>query len=477
MKKIYLENNEEELNLLDFQKIGKKSGEPYDILDDKIAEYITTKALKLFVLNGQPYIYKRGCYIRDEDGKILKAHIKALIYPELITIGRINRVYNLILADYRLTKKNEEVNQYPVYWINFKNGMFDPKNKILYQHDPKYFSINQIPHEYQETAEYTGTTVERFLKGVFPDSGDCEMFLAFAGYCMTIDTSFQKFMIITGIPGSGKSTAINLLIDAIGENNVSCITLQDLNERFTPTELLGKLLNACADLPKKALEQVDAIKRITGEDLVKGEYKGGKVFSFRSYAKLIFSANEMPVNLDEKSDAFYRRMLSIEVMQKGEYIPDLKEQLEHCMPGFIKECVEALHRLYTSGREIDSSNSKRLVHEFHRESDNVQAFLDDCIEFRQGERISRTELYRIYENYCFRNNWTSLSDRSFYKNLRGKGYRDFMSHGVRVFRDMCSRSALGEQEGAVNGADFRQATLEEIAVFAEKSEKGSTWSR
>ena len=76
--------------------------------------------------------------------------------------------------------------------------------------------------------------------------------------------------------------------------------------------------------------------------------QGGKVFAFRSYAKLIFSANEMPVNLDEKSDAFYRRMLSIEVMQKGEDIPDLKEGLAYSMPGFIRECMAALTSLYTT---------------------------------------------------------------------------------------------------------------------------------
>ncbi len=374
----------------------------------------------MFVLNGIPYLYKRGYYIRDEDGKILKAHIKALIWPELVTIGRINRVYNLILADYRLTKKNEEVNQYPAHWINFKNGMYDPLSEIMKPHDPEYFSINQIPHEFDYNAQYRGTVVEKFLKGIFPDSQDREMFLAFCGYCMTADTSLQKFMIIIGVPGSGKSTAINLLIDAVGSESVSCITLQDLNERFTPTELLGKLVNACADLPKRALEQVDAIKRITGEDLVKGEYKGGKVFSFRSYAKLIFSANEMPINLDEKSDAFYRRILTIEVTQKGEEISNLKNELSKGMPGFIRECVAALTRMYTTGSKIDSPNSKRLVREYHRESDNVQAFLDDQIERKQGEKIERGELYRMYERYCFLNNWTALGNRSFYKNLKGE---------------------------------------------------------
>ena len=133
------------------------------------------------------------------------------------------------------------------------------------------------------------------------------------------------------------------------------------------------------------------------------------------------------------------------------------------MPGFIRECVAALTRLYTTRREIDSPNSKRLVHEYHRESDNVQAFLDDRIERKPGERIERTELYKLYESYCIFNQWTPLSSRSFYKNLRGKGYRDYPSNKRRYFKDMCTQSALTVQERA----DFRQATLVENAVFAE----------
>ena len=175
----------------------------------------------------------------------------------------------------------------------------------------------------------------------------------------------------------------------------------------------------------------------------------------------------MPVNLDEKSDAFYRRMLSIEVMQKGKEIPNLKEGLACSMPGFIRECAAALTRLYTTRREIDSPNSKRLVHEYHRESDNVQAFLDDRIKRTSGERIERTELYKLYESYCIFNQWTPLSSRGFYKNLRGKGYRDYMSSGSRYFSDMCTKSALSEHERA----DFRQATFEENAVFAENNSK------
>ena len=181
--------------------------------------------------------------------------------------------------------------------------------------------------------------------------------------------------------------------DMIGFDNVCGISLQDLSDRFTPTELLGKLVNACADLPKKALEQVDAIKRITGEDQIKGEYKGGKVFWFKSYAKLIFSANQMPKSYDEKTYAFFRRILMIDIKSKGEPIKNLKEGLAYSMPGFIRECVDTLHWVLVNGQEIDSANSKRLVYEYYRSSDSVTAFLDDCTERVQGSRVKCNELY------------------------------------------------------------------------------------
>lgn len=459
--------------LWDFQKIGK-NGNPYEILDGRIAEYITLEYLTLIVLNGIPYIYRRGSYIKDEDGKILKAHIKTLIWPELVTAGRINRVYQLILMDYRLHKTNDDVNQYPPYWINFRNGMYDPKLQEMHEHKKEYYSINQIPHDYDPEAEFSGSVADQFLCGLLPDAEDREMFLRYAGYCMTRDTSIQKFFVIVGLPGSGKSTLINMLVEMIGKENISCITLQDLNERFTPTELLGKLLNTCADLPKKALEQVDMIKRITGEDQIKGEYKGGKMFRFNSYAKLFFSANEMPASLDEKSDAFYRRILMAEVLKKGPRIQSLKKGLWESMPGFIKECVAALTRLYLSGGEIDSPNSKRLVHEYHRESDSVQSFIDDKIQKAPGERIERGRLYEEYKNYCQTNEWAYLGNRSFYSNMRGKGFKDYKAHdSKRYFKDIAygaePDTALIDSvicRNATLTEGFHQATLEENAVFS-----------
>lgn len=63
---------------MDFHKIGK-SGNPYDIIDDKIANYIINHE-NIIMIAGKPYIYKEGVYKRDEDGNILRYLIKSIVF-------------------------------------------------------------------------------------------------------------------------------------------------------------------------------------------------------------------------------------------------------------------------------------------------------------------------------------------------------------------------------------------------------------
>ena len=55
---------------------------------------------------------------------------------------------------------------------------------------------------------------------------------------------------------------------------MSSISLQDLNKRFYATGMYGKLLNACADIPCKAMENTDVLKKAVGEDTLIYEKKG-----------------------------------------------------------------------------------------------------------------------------------------------------------------------------------------------------------
>lgn len=425
--------------LMDFHKIGK-NGNPYDILDDAIASYIIENE-HIIVVSGKPYIYKNGVYKKDEDGNILRYLIKSMILEELITINRINRVFQLIITNHKLKVDEDGLNNHPVEWINFQNGFLDVRNMRMTEHLPEYMSINQIPHEFQvDRIISEDSVVLEFLNGIIRDKDDFEMLLEYIGYCMTVDTRLQKFLVITGSGGTGKSTIIRLINNAIGKENVSGLSLQDLNERFNATNLFGKLLNSCADISSKAMEQVDVIKKITGEDQVKGEYKGGAVFFFKSYAKLMFSANEIPVSLDDKTNAYYRRFLIIRIDMRCHEIQNLEDRLTESIDDFIYLSVMALYRMYQNGALAESQNSIDNVQELYMMSDTVMAFITDEMVPVTDSMIERDRFYDAYDRYCEENERQALSRNGFYKNLRNKGYVEKRTSKSRYFMGLAFKN-------------------------------------
>lgn len=423
--------------LQSFHKIGK-SGAAYDILDNAIEQYIIDN-VPLFVMNKKVYIYKNGVYVNDLDGDITRLHIRSLILPELVQYSRIERVYKLLLSDHRIKKELSEVNIYPGHWINFKNGMYDLKENVMHEHSPSYLSINQIPHNYQKEKSniFKQSVYDEFMSKLIPDEEDRKTLLEYIGYCMTKETNQQKMLVLTGPGGTGKSTVIRMIEYAIGKQNVSNVSMQDLNQKFYPTNLMGKLLNSCADISKKAIEQTDIIKKITGEDYIQGEYKGGAVFFFKAYAKLLFSANEIPISLDDKSNAFYRRFLIIRIDKRAEHIEDLELKLQWNIEILISEAVKAAGNMYKRGYIFESANSKANVLELYKDADNVMGFIDDCCRISADKREERALLVQKYEEYCTEKEIIPLSKKGFLKNLRTKGFKEQVSNGIRYFRGLC----------------------------------------
>lgn len=425
-----------EEDLANYHKVNKNDL-PFDIIDERIAERIIEK-VPILVLGGKPYLYDGGVYKLDGSGNILRKCIKLMIYSELITIRRINRVYDLILHNPDLEKSIEDVNNHNKRWVNFMNGMFDPKDWKMRKHKPEYLSINQIPHTFGEYSIDSAKECigETFINGIIPDCNDRGMLYQYLGYCMTTDTSQQKSLIINGVGGTGKSVLIRWIEQIFGSDNISNLSLQDLGKRFMPTDLFGKLMNSCADIPKAALESTDIFKKATGEDKLMGEYKGGERFYFKSYAKLIFSANEVPISLDEKTNAFYRRLLMIRIKNRAPHIQQLEMKLSKEIDWLILNVMKASHFTFNEadGKIIESKNSKDASHELHRDSDSVTAFLDDCTTECINEKVVSKTLYKEYVEYCSGDNGIGvepMKQQTFSKNLKSKGYLPMQSHGIR----------------------------------------------
>ena len=438
-----------DLDLTPFHRWSKadKAGNatPIDTKDDAIAEGIISLC-DVFIFNGKLYLYHNGVYRMDDDGSIFKTMISKFIYDDLRTDTRITRIHKLLLSKYSIRIEEPDLNNHPSTWVNFKNGMLDLSTMELHLHDPKYHSIAQIPHDWDGATVGTDSIVLQFLSGIIPDPDDREMFLQYAGYCFTVDMHLQKFLIISGEGGLGKSVLLRLMQWAIGWNNISSLTLQNLNDRFSPATLLGKLLNVYADLPSTDMSEIAGIKTIVGQDSVRGEYKGGKVFSFHPFCKLLYSANQIPKSRDDKTSAYYRRLLILPIHRRADEIPNLEERLEKNVDDFIRLAVMAAHRMYTErdGKILESANSDRAVLELYMSTDTVKAFMVDSGLGRvPGGQMSRTELYDAYCEYCSdeeRDN-ARLTANGFYSNLREKGFGEKKVAGTRYFMDIGYQNA------------------------------------
>lgn len=452
---------QEEIDLIQFHIVAD-NGKITGVYHNAIFEYIKSH-YNIFIVGGTPYIYDSGYFKVDATGARLKSIIREFIYPHFIKSTTINNIYNLFLQDISLELQFEQLNCYPSYWICFQNGMYDTKEKRLLPHSPKYRAINQIPHDYKPDAVTSGAKTDEYLNFICEDPDSKEMLLQFIGYSLTKDVGQQKFLVLNGEGGTGKSTVIRLIEALTGSRNVSNISLTDLQQRFASFGLMGKLLNSCADLEIQALEDTSIIKKILGEDTLRAEQKGRDAISFKSYAKLIFSTNELPLVKSEKTNGFYRRLLVLTMnkvpVKKN---PNLFQELEQEIEYLLRLAVQAVERMYQQGIIVTSAASEKAVLQLRADSDTVEAFLQEmCIEDEKG-RIERTELYDKYSEYCEDTDRQSLTKNNFYKSLRVKGYSDNKSNGSRFFKGISYQKdcPLVPSKSALDG--FMSVTQEQL---------------
>lgn len=308
-----------------------------------------------------------------------------------------------------------------------------------------------------------GANIRKYLNSSIADKVEQQMFWEYFGYCMTTDTQFQKFLMLKGNGGTGKSVAVALIQHVIGNENTSSISLQDLNKRFYATGMYGKLLNACADIPCKAMDTTDVLKKAVGEDTLLYEKKGKDAVFYKAYAKLLFSTNEMPQNLEDKSDAFYRRLLVLDMNQmipRDEKDIRLKEKIKAEADYAIHMAVTALKDVYERGELIESEHSKECVRELRRLSDSVCAFLEDKLVKEKGKRLKRSDVFRMYEEYCEDNGRQGHAKSGFFKNMEGKGFQARKYNGDYCYQDI-----------AIREEDFQPLEAGEKTPFDEHSEQ------
>lgn len=423
-QKYAAQNNEGENPYL----IYNQKGYPTAINHRAICDYFVNRG-DIFVIGSECYQYREGVY--TEASSAVRNMMKDMIVVDsLITQGRIMECFRLLIDDTRIQKESTDVNS-DANLINFKNGVWNIREKRLMPHDSKYLQTIQIPHEVKAYTPFTETKLYEFFKLTGLSKEDIKMILKYMAYCLTLDFGLKTFMILCGQSNTGKSVLIRFIENLVGKQNTSALSMHELSARFYPAQLYGKLLNSCADNGSLPLSSIENLKKITGGDQIMHEKKGKEPFFFVPFSKLIFSFNQLPLQLEEKSNAFYKRMrilyMNKELFLNNPYVESL------CSNESIEQLIPYLLKLLPVVEIPRTAKSDRYVEALRQDSDSIHAFIAKSCVLDKEAVTPKGQLYQAYAEFCAAAGRECHKKHGFIRSLR--------SMGMIETRDKASREA------------------------------------
>lgn len=395
----------------------------------------------LLVMNQSVWRYEHGVY-READS-LVRAEIQELIQDDrFISPATIMNSYRMVVDDTRLQANAERLNKDKTK-INFTNGLWDIVHGKLLPHDPTNIQSIQIPHPVntENPLELEDTKFGDFLRLTELEQEDIEMLLDFLAYCLTSDNSLKTFMMLYGPSNTGKSVLIRFLTALIGESNTSALSIQELQQRFYPAKLYGKLLNACGDNAALPLSAIENLKKITGNDPIMFESKGKDPFFFVPFTKLLFSFNQLPLQLEEKSNAFYRRVriltMKTELYLDNTYVDALINSAEEMLPVL-------LDRLPLTEIPV-SKNSVIATETLRSDSDSIHAFIKEACSRAAAAQCEVATFYEKYVRFCITSGREAHKFHNFNRHMESLGYtrKRLPKSGTRVWNEITYRKSKG----------------------------------
>ncbi len=378
---------------------------------DKVAEILIKKYNFVTVretdvihfYNGKIYDSKNAqSIIKEETEKLIKECTRA---DKLEVIDKIKS----------LTYKEIQAFDSDPNLITLESGIYNISTGKEEPHTPTNLSKVLIPCSYIENVvDISETKFGKYLDSTCTIDGklDEEMYddiLELMAACFVKNKVDEKSWILLGNGDNGKSVLLLLLNSMLGKDNVSNIALQDLvSNPFAAARLDGKLANIYTDLKSTALKSEEKIKNLSSGEPMHVEHKYQDGFDMVTYAKLIFSCNQFPRVYDQ-SDGFFRRWIIIQFRRKfalGDPDRDekLKEKLlndQHEKDLVFSYLMIFSEKLLRTGKFRYPLSHTAIRKLWNANADPLYHFIENCIIEVEGNRKTKRETYKFYEQWCF----------------------------------------------------------------------------
>jgi len=328
--------------------------------------------------------------------------------------------------------ERERFDRFP-HLINLQNGVYNLRiGRLREQRSSDLFRI-QFPITYDPLMG--PEKFMKFLMDCLPDYKDRITVLEEMASLFLRGQKLEKIYMHVGEGENGKSTIFSVIEAISGKKNMAHISIHDLiNHRFAKSGLDGKIVNTYAEISNQELKQLGVVKALVSGDPIDVEKKGKEAFTMENFARMFFSANELP-EIDNFKHAELRRFLvtkwneqfkanpTQEELNQGIKKRDINLKKELCkkeeLSGILNLLLFHAKKLLENEKFTYEQQTEQLQKEWKEKTDHIQEFIKNCLIKEEGSS-PKYLVYQSYKNWCTENKLISKSEREL--NSRIKEY-------------------------------------------------------
>lgn len=358
---------------------------------DKLGSFLINK-LNIYSKNENIYLYKNGIFVRNEND-VFRA---VQFYCKNAKENFRKEVLKYIQISAPVIEIDDNVNL-----IGCANGIYNLQDDVLLDYDKKYFMQHKISAEYNENAKCE--SIDKMLDKVSCNNKQIRNLIEeMIGYTLYRNCRYQKIFLLRGYGKNGKSTLIEAILQMLGEENCSALSLNDLQDKFKKPELQDKLANICDDLSNAYIKDTEDFKKIATGGIITMERKNQMPFKYRNYGKLIVAANEIPKSAD-KTEGYYRRFVIVPLDAKinsndPDFDPNINDKITtpEAKSYLLLLAIVGLKRLLKRGYFEEFNNIRSEIDQYKADNDPIIAFVNDyTIKKIDGQLTDY-----IFEQFC-----------------------------------------------------------------------------
>lgn len=335
-----------------------------------------------------------------------------------------------------MSLRRPSITQQKVNCVSLDNGLVKIDELLvsgeihLYPHDENYFSITKLPYSFDPTAK--SPMWLKVLKEILDEDDRIDFVQEWFGYNLVSHCLYQKFLMLYGPGGAGKSVFLKVLCLMLGDGNFVSIGLEnfDAKRSFGLAALDGMMANVINDSNEIDKPGEGILKQFVAGEPITVERKYKDPFTMRSTAKLSIATNIEP-RFSDKTDGIWRRLIYLVFRNQ---ILDESKQNKNLMndewwirsgelPGVFNWALEGLIRLEQRGHfSIPASMQTDLMK--YRDSNNAAAIflkynVEECLpEERSSKYLPTHWLYRDFKVFCLANGYSPLNSHNFAKEVK-----------------------------------------------------------